>query len=242
MQFIKVKTRVFCPPKDNIYKLLDQHLPKLKEGDVLFITSKILAIHQGRCVKITNEKTRQQIIKKEADWLLPEKLKKTYHSKLTIKESVILSNAGIDQSNGNGYHILWPKHVNQELKNIWQYLTTQHHLKRLGIIATDSRPSPLRLGVTGVAIGAFGLKPLIDCRGQKDVFGRKLKATKVNVLDSLAATAVLLMGEGGESTPLVISRGTKRVSFTDRLSFNQLLVPIKEDRFYPLLKTFKKNS
>jgi F420-0:gamma-glutamyl ligase len=45
MNFIKVKTGSILPPKDNLYPILDKYLPKLKEGDVIFITSKILAIH-----------------------------------------------------------------------------------------------------------------------------------------------------------------------------------------------------
>lgn len=52
MKFIPVKTRRVLPPKDDIYPILDDFLPKLREGDIIFITSKILAIHQGRCVKM----------------------------------------------------------------------------------------------------------------------------------------------------------------------------------------------
>jgi F420-0:gamma-glutamyl ligase len=48
MKFIPVKTRALLPPKDDVYKELERSLPKLKEGDVLFIASKVLAIHQRR--------------------------------------------------------------------------------------------------------------------------------------------------------------------------------------------------
>src|SRR5579872_4773660 len=73
MQFIPIKTRKFLPPKDNVFEELDKRMPKLKNGDVILIASKILAIHQGRCVKIiADDKTQKhQLVKKEADYHLP---------------------------------------------------------------------------------------------------------------------------------------------------------------------------
>ena len=47
--FTPIKTRLVHPPKDDIYDILDS-LPALEEKDIVFITSKILGIHQGRCV------------------------------------------------------------------------------------------------------------------------------------------------------------------------------------------------
>ena len=44
------------PPKDDFLEALDESLPKLKEGDVLLVASKVLAIHQGRTKKILVER------------------------------------------------------------------------------------------------------------------------------------------------------------------------------------------
>ncbi|MCL5009351.1 MAG: coenzyme F420-0:L-glutamate ligase [Patescibacteria group bacterium] len=232
MHFIKIKTRKFLPPKDNLFQLLEQHLPRLHEGDILFITSKVMAIGQGRCVKDDSDTDKQALIKKEADEYVPK-------TRLTIKNNILVSNAGIDSSNGNGYYVLWPNRIEATLKQVWQKLKNRHQLKRLAIIATDTHSTPLRYGTVGTAIGSFGLEPLIDYRGKNDVFRRPLKFTRANALDSLAAMAVLLMGESGESTPLLILRGAKFVEFTQKSAYKKIVVSRAEDKYAPLLKVFR---
>ena len=78
---------------------------------------------------------------------------------------------------------------------------------RLGVLVTDSIGRPWRLGTVGTAIGCAGVLALDDLRGKPDLFGRELQVSEVAVADSLAAAAVLLMGEAAEGTPLVIIRG-----------------------------------
>lgn len=238
MQFIPIKTRKFLPPKDDIFKLLDE-TPRLKNGDVLFITSKILSIHQGRCVKIDGQ-DKDRLILKEAERFVP-KLKGAPHPFiLTIKDYVIIPSAGIDESNANGYYILWPKNIQKSVKEIWQYLKKKHKLSKLGVVVTDSHTVPLRWGTQGVSIGFYGFEPLFDYRGKKDIFGRKLKYTQKNIADALSAIAVMLMGEGNEQTPLLILRGAEFVKFTNKNLYRKLVVPPENDLYYPLLKPFRK--
>ena len=118
MRFIKIKTRAFQPPRDDIYKLMNDHLPSLREGDILIVTSKIVAIHQGRCEKI-GKKTKRGLAMGEADMYLPGK---NQYSFLTIKDNAIVSSAGIDSSNGRGYYILPPNNPNSEARKIRQFL------------------------------------------------------------------------------------------------------------------------
>ena len=92
----------------------------------------------------------------------------------------------------------------------------------------------------GVSIGFFGFHPVNDLRGKKDLFGRKLKITTVNVADGLAASAVLLMGESNEGTPLLLIRGADFVRFTNRDTYRELVMHPKTDLYAPLLKAFKK--
>src|SRR5258708_22706784 len=202
MQFIKVKTRTFLPPKDDIFNLLDEHLPKLKEGDVLLITSKVLAIHQGRCVKSRVGDGKSSLITKEADYILPKRSIVGSDIYLTIKDHTLIPSAGIDESNGKGYYILWPKNTNLLCKQICTYLKKKHGLKKLAVVATDSHTTPLRWGVSGISIGFYGLEPVYDYRGKKDIFGRKLKYTQANIVDALSSMAVLLMGDGAEKMPM----------------------------------------
>lgn len=241
MQFIPIKTRKFQPPKDDIFKLLDESLPKLREGDVVFITSKILSIHQGRCIKkskIKNQKSK--LIKQEVDYLLPAKKIGGSDIVLTIKDHTLIPSAGIDESNANGYLILWPKNVNILCRQICDYLKKKHCINKFAIVATDSHTTPLRWGVTGISIGFFGLEPTFDYRGRSDIYGRKLKYTKTNIVDALSGMAVLLMGEGNERTPVVVLRDAKFIKFTNKNTYRKFVIDPKKDLYYPLLKIFKK--
>jgi F420-0:gamma-glutamyl ligase len=239
MQFIPVKTRKMLPPKDDFFEVLDESLPNLKEGDVLLVASKVLAIHQGRCIKI-GKTDKHQLIKKEADYSLPSHMVNGSDIILTIKNYTLIPSAGIDESNGNGYYILWPKSVNRLLKKLVVSLKKQHHIKNLAAVAVDSHTTPLRWGTQGISIGFWGLKPLYDYRGKKDIFKRKLKYTQRNLVDTLADLGALIMGEGNEQTPAVILRGAKFVKFTNKDTYKQLVIPPKKDLYYPLLKPFLK--
>ena len=87
----------------------------------------------------------------------------------------------------------------------------------MGIIITDSTTTPLRLGVTGISIGWCGFEPIYDYVGQKDIFGKILEVSKINLLDSLATTATLVMGEGKEQTPIaIIKNPPNKISFQKR--------------------------
>ena len=237
MKFIPIKTRTFNPPKDEIWDTLDKL--KLKDGDILVITSKILAIHQGRCIKIDPSVHKSTLVKQEAEryvWSRHIFRKKFI---ITIKDHTLIPAAGIDESNANGHYILWPKNTNKLLAEIHKYLLKKFKLSNLGIIATDSHSIPLRRGTIGISIGFYGFYPQYDYRGKPDIFGRKLKYTLTNIPDSISAIAVHLMGEGREQIPIVIARGVK-VQFTKKPAQRRLFVSIDKDMYYPLLKVFKK--
>lgn len=240
MNFLKVKTRVVTPPKDDIYNVIDEYLPLLEEGDVLLITSKVLGIHQGECIDMRKVKDKDELIKKEADVYIERSQCPNELVVLTVKENTLIPSAGIDESNANGYYILWPKETNKMAKEICEYLKKKFAIKKLAVIITDSRTIPLRRGLVGISIGFFGLQPLRDYIGQKDLFGRELKISKSNVVDSLAAMGVLLMGEGAEQTPMVIVKGADFIEFTEEEKFDDLLIPIEEDIYEPLLRVFYK--
>lgn len=249
LQILPIKTRKVLPPKDAITDIL-KHLPKLKEGDVLVIASKVLAIHQGRCVKKnhpvirrgvrSDDRTKSEIIQQEADYYLPKHKVGNADIVLTIKDHTLIPSAGIDESNGNDYYILWPTNPSKEAKAIASFLKKRDGINKLGVIIADSHTMPLRWGTQGISIGFFGLEPLKDYRGAKDIFGRKLKYTQSNIVDSLANFAVIMMGEGKEQTPIVIIRGMGTLKFTNKDLHRKLVIEPKKDLYYPLLKIFKR--
>jgi coenzyme F420-0:L-glutamate ligase/coenzyme F420-1:gamma-L-glutamate ligase len=145
---------------------------------------------------------------------------------------VILANAGIDRSNLAGSDeaaLLLPVDPDASAAGLRQRLQTDFGVK-LGVIVTDSIGRAWRLGTVGTAIGCAGVLALQDLRGQRDLFGRQLQVSEVAVADSLAAAAVLVMGEAAEGTPLVLIRGGADPDDTGQTARNALRPP-GEDLF-----------
>lgn len=234
MQFLPLKTRKLLPPKDNLYSLLDNHLPALKEKDILVITSKIVSIGQGRTVKITPQTDRIALIKKEADYYCSNQ-----PSSMTVKDHTLTPFSGVDRSNANGYYVLWPQNPHREAKKIWSYLTKKYRLKKLGVIIADSFCLPFRWGHLGISLGFFGFNPLKSYAGQKDIFGRKLVRHNSNLADALAALAVVVMGEGSEQTPLCLVRGFKQIKFDQKDYSRKFYISPADDIYTPLLSNLK---
>ncbi len=241
MQFIKVKTRVMVPPKDDLYAAMDAAMPKLHEGDIVLITSKVVSIHQGRCVPVAQVLDKNALIIKEAEQYIPiAKTSNPWGVILTIKQHTLIPTSGIDESNANGHYILWPRKINETAREIGQHLRKKYRVKKLGVIITDSHTVPMRWGTIGVSIGFWGFNPLKDYRGAKDIFGRKLKFTQANIPDALSALAVMLMGEGNERVPIVIARNVPGIRFSPRSYYRSFVINPTMDLYAPLLKVFKK--
>lgn len=240
MEFTPIKTRKLLPPKDDLYQVLSESLPPLQEGDVLLITSKVVGIHQGRCMPIKDAPNKDVLIKQEAEQYLERDTNALYPIMLTIKHHTLIASAGIDESNSNGHYIFWPDNIQQTAKELWEYVRTIRNIKNLGIIITDSHSLPLRWGVLGVSIGYFGFEPTTDLCGKPDIFGRPLTMTRQNIPDALAAFGVLLMGESSECTPLLLARGIPLLKFTEADTSKDFWVEPKDDMFKPLLDVFKK--
>lgn len=144
----------------------------------------------------------------------------------------VLANAGIDASNVRGGRVLlWPEDADASARAIRAGLAL-HGGVRPGVIVADSLGRAWRVGTVGAAIGCAGVAVTDDRRGQADLFGRVLEATIVGVADSLAALAVLAMGEGAEGTPVAIVRGAGLwVTPEDGPGAVAGLRPIEQDMF-----------
>ena len=213
----------------------------VKERSIIAITSKIVSICEGRISRIGTV-DKKELIEKEAEYFLPPEENK-YNITLTIKGKLLIPTAGIDESNGNGYYVLWPENPQKTANGVRKYLCDRFSIREVGVIITDSRTTPLRWGTTGIAIAYSGFLALNDYIGKPDIFGRKLKIQKANVLDALAASAVLIMGEGGEQTPLAVIGDVPFVKFKNRnpsgKELKELHTGIEGDLYSPLLKSVK---
>jgi putative folate metabolism gamma-glutamate ligase len=226
-------------PGESITSILDKHVPPLPEGVIIAVTSKILSLCQGRIVPKSAVQSKYALIKKEADAYLKEE-DSLYGTHLTIKYNILIPSAGIDESNGDDMYILYPENIQETARVIWQHLRKKYHVNQLGIIVTDSHTTPLRQGVTGIALGWCGFEPLYSYVGKPDIFNRSLKVTQVNILDALAASAVFVMGEGAEQTPIALMEDMPKVRFLSRPPIpeeeRKIQIPLEEDIYAPLLK------
>lgn len=224
-----IKTNLFKENEDLI-TFIKTHIRVLKENSVLVITSKIVALSEGRTSVANTVKEKQDLIKKESKVSI-----KTKWANLTLKDGMLMAGAGIDASNANGKLVLLPRDSFKVANELHQKLNKIYKVKNLGILITDSRTFPLRAGVIGIATGFAGFKGIRDYRGKPDIFGRKLKFSRTNNADCLATAAVFLMGEADEMCPLAIITDA-RVVFTDKPTRkNALSIPIENDLYRPLL-------
>jgi F420-0:gamma-glutamyl ligase len=234
MQYIPIKTRILLPPKDNLFSVLDESLHGVEEGDIIAVSSKIVAIHEGACLPIEGT-NKSELIAKESELSVPRSY---WPSPLTVKCGAFIGTAGIDESNANGYYVLLPREPFLRAEEIHTYLKKRFGLEEVGVIITDSHSAPLRRGATGVSIGFWGFKPTINYVGTPDLFGREMKIEVANLADSLAAGAGVVMGETDQCQPVVIIRGTPEVTFMEGNLKDELIVGFENDTFRVLYERF----
>jgi dihydrofolate synthase / folylpolyglutamate synthase len=228
---------------EDIFTILDQYLPALKENSVVAIASKIIAFCQGDVVKKERGIEKRDLIPQEADYYLGDEYHMQFGQIISIKNHTLTASAGIDESNANGYLILWPKNLQEITDKIWNYLKEKHTIKNLGVIVTDSRIVPLRWGVIGIALSWCGFEALKDYTGKPDIFGRIMRVEKTSLIDSLATAATVVTGEGGEQQPIAVIEDLDFVKFQNRTpteeEIKKLQIDFKDDLFEPLLTSVK---
>jgi putative folate metabolism gamma-glutamate ligase len=232
-----IKTRRITTDDHDLFAILDEALPAFAEGEILAVASKIVATCEGRTAPLEGT-DKAALIEAESTWFLPKTVSR-YDIYLTIKANALMPYAGIDESNGDGRYVLWPADPQHSANAIRAYLRRRFGLHDVGVVITDSRPLPLRWGVTGFSVAHSGFQALYDYRGKFDLFGRALRMTQTNIADALAAAAVLVMGEGAEQTPLARIASAPFVIFQDHdptpEELAALAISLEDDLYAPLL-------
>ncbi len=224
-----IRTPIF-KENDDLRAFVLRHVKKPKEGSILVVTSKIVALAEGRTRPLSEKVVT---IKSESQMAI-----KTKYAWLTIKDGTVMANAGVDESNADGVLVLLPKNSFEAATRLRRELMKTWKLKRFGVLITDSRLMPLRAGVVGVALGYAGFKGVRDYRGSKDIFGRVLRMSRTDVADSLATAAVLEMGEGKEQKPLALISDVS-AEFSEKVNTTELLIDMYDDLYYPLFQKKK---
>ena len=233
MKIIAIKTVRF-KEKQNLPEFIFKNLPRVKDGSIIAVSSKVAALWEGRVAPAAD---REKLIKQESSAAIKTKL-----CYFTIKDGMVMTNAGIDESNIKNKIVLLPDDGYKTAAKLRAALLKKYKIKNLGIILTDSMILPLRAGVIAAAVGYGGFRGVKDYRGKPDLNGRKLKMTIVNIADSLATAAALMMGEGAEQCPLALIENAP-VIFTPSVKKDEIKYPLKDDLYYPFLKgILKKRS
>jgi coenzyme F420-0:L-glutamate ligase len=231
---------------DDIIKVILESIDsaglKIEDRDVLVVSDKIVATSEGRIINFDSVKPGRkakelakkysleppyvELVLKEAEEIfggVPKAL-------MTLKNNVLIANAGIDHKNApENSACLWSINPNETTKKIWKAILKKTG-RKIGLILVDSHVNPMRVGTVGFALGIAGFKPTKDCRGSLDLYGRKVLITRINVADDLASAAHLVIGETTERTPLALVRGAP-VEITDDYDPNEITIA-REDCMY----------
>jgi coenzyme F420-0:L-glutamate ligase / coenzyme F420-1:gamma-L-glutamate ligase len=173
--------------------------PGLADGDILVITSKIVSKAEDRVVA----GDRDSAIRAETVRVVarrgPTTISQTRHG-------LVMAAAGVDESNtAPGTLVLLPVDPDASAEALRKSITEQAGA-RVGVIITDTMGRPWRAGQTDAAIGAAGIMPLRDLRGQQDTFGNVLEVTIAAVADEIAAAADLVK-QKASGVPVAVVRG-----------------------------------
>ena len=199
----------------------------LHSGDVVVVTHKVVSKAEGRMVELEDDgpDSHRRLVESESAAVLRRR------GDLVITETrhgFICANAGVDRSNvGPGRAVLLPVDPDRSARRIRSRLIRRFGVEA-AVVITDTFGRPFRRGLTDVAIGVAGFRPIRDMRGTPDDHDRVLEVTEVAVADEIAAAADLVKGKVG-GIPVAIVRGLSLPAGDG--SATELIRPASEDLF-----------
>ena len=199
-------------PGDDLAALIGAAAPWLRDGDVLVVTSKIVSKSEGRLVDVPAQDgpartaARAEVLAAETARVVarrgPTTIVQTHHG-------FVMAAAGIDASNVERDRlVLLPKDPDAAARELRAGLRHRHGVD-VAVIVSDTMGRPWRNGLTDVALGAAGLPPVRDHRGEVDPYGNELQVTEMAVIDELAGAGELVKGKC-DQVPVAVVRGYLR--------------------------------
>ncbi len=198
--------------------------PDLRAGDILVITSKIVSKAEGRVVTTS----REQAIEAETVRVVARRGATTIAQ---TRHGLVLAAAGVDESNTSpGTVVLLPEDPDESARRLRKALHGRTGVT-VGVIVTDTMGRPWRAGQTDNAIGAAGVLPVRDYRGETDTFGNVLEVTVAAVADEIAAAADLVKGKSRHVPAAVVHGLAGLVTEQDGPGARALIRAAEEDMF-----------
>ena len=196
----------------------------LRSRDILVIKHKIVSKAEGQLVELSGIKpssaarkwsqqagTDARIVEltlRESCAVVRKKVIGGHGVLITeTRHGLVCANSGVDLSNvtGGKHALLLPKDPDKSAAQLRSAIQRRTGTS-VAVIISDSFGRPWREGLTEVAIGVAGMKPLLDLRGKRDPHGYVLHATSEAVADELACAAGLVCGKLN-GVPVCIVRG-----------------------------------
>lgn len=219
-------------------------LAPFREDDVLVVTQKIVSKAEGAIVDLTTMAPRPEAVAFAERWdrdaRQVEVVLREARRVVRMANGVIITetphgfvcaNGGVDASNvgpASGQVVtLLPVDPDASASAIRGAVRERVGVD-IPVIVSDSFGRPWRYGIVDVAIGASGLLPLEDLRGEPDADGRVMRSTIRAVADELASAAELALGKVA-GRPLAVIRGATFQRGEGRVA--DALIPAEMDLF-----------
>ncbi len=240
VELIPVKVKPMSDKFDlfqTILQNIEENKQQVSDGDIVVVSSKFVSMSQGSLVELDKVEPSKQATEIAQKFNMDSRLAELVLREsdfmfsgvpgfiLAVKDGVNAPNAGIDRTNvQHGYAILHPREP-FKVAELLRREFLSHAGKKVGIVITDSRLMPTRIGTIGIAIAVAGFEPVQDLRGTKDLFGNTLRVTLKATADSIATAANMIMGESSEAIPIVLVRNMDVVVSDKSFSWKDLAIP-----------------
>jgi coenzyme F420-0:L-glutamate ligase/coenzyme F420-1:gamma-L-glutamate ligase len=214
-----------------------------RAGDVMVVTQKVVSKAEGRLVRLAEIEPRAEAIAWAEAWdkdpRAIEVVLRESAEVLRMERGLIISrtrhgfvcaNAGVDASNVGGGDVvtLLPEDPDRSAADLRARILAELGVG-VGVIVSDSFGRPWRWGITDVALGVAGFRPLADLRGHRDTEGREMRATIVAVADQIASAAELASGKTSRR-PCVLVRGAHLPDGEGSIK-RDVVMPYEDDLF-----------
>ena len=227
---------------DDLARLLAQAAERvggLQDGDTLVVAHKVVSKSEGRTVRLADveasplarqiavdhDPRQLEVILREARRVVrmrpPLVIAETRHG-------FVCASAGVDASNAAEPEslVLLPLDPDASAARLRARLRELSG-REVGVVVSDSFGRAWRQGTTDVAVGAAGVRTLLDLRGERDATGYELRATVIAVADEIAGAAELVMGKTA-GVPAALVRG---LALAGAGRARDLVMPAERDLF-----------
>ncbi len=231
-----------CGLLEEILRACRRQRSPLRAGDILVVTHKVVSKAEGRRIELKQVKPsarartwarRYPVDARVIELALREagRIVRMKHGVLITQTAhgLVCANSGVDLSNVDGGRsaVLLPGDPDRSAARLHRNLRKKTGL-HVPVVITDTFGRPWREGLTEVAIGVAGMKPMRDLRRQRDPHGYKLRVSLEAIADALAAIAGAACGKLSRC-PACIIRGFAYEPGRGRAS--DLVRPTERDLF-----------